>query len=249
MYICLITHKVYIGQTNKAKLIYRSGPNGEQYIKGNPESHFARAIIKYGWNNFIPVKLVTGIKTQEEANRLETIYIKRYNSVNNGYNSNYGGNAKSEISEETRNKISNNSKQMWANGGIDFRKKYKTQEHRQKLSEAQKKSYSEHPEIKEKLAKARKNKCYVCNAEGWYTIEKIELSQYIANGYFPGKVWVSKERQQQIINDFNTNKKISCHDLTKKYHLDEKIIRRVFEFNNAILENRSHLAYSKNKGD
>ena len=46
-----ITNKCYIGQTCKENPNYRWN-NGKGYTTGNPDSHFARAIKKYGWNSF-----------------------------------------------------------------------------------------------------------------------------------------------------------------------------------------------------
>ena len=46
-----ITNKCYIGQTCKENPNYRWN-NGKGYTTRNPDSHFARAIKKYGWNSF-----------------------------------------------------------------------------------------------------------------------------------------------------------------------------------------------------
>ena len=111
----LINGKVYIGQTKKKKLEYRAGKNGEQYIRRNPDSHFARAIIKYGWENFSHEVIEDNIATQELANERESYWISFYDSIKKGYNANGGGNAIGDCSDETREKRSNKSKEMWSN--------------------------------------------------------------------------------------------------------------------------------------
>lgn len=101
--------KVYIGQTRQ-KLNHRHKKDGKGYTERNPESHFARAIKKIGWDNFHVEPLEENIPSQELANERETYFIRKFDSVKNGYNSNYGGDAIGEISEETRQKLSKASK-------------------------------------------------------------------------------------------------------------------------------------------
>ena len=55
----------------------------------NYNSKFYRALRKYGFDNFEYIILATCSK--EDLNMLECIYIQKYNSKNNGYNSTYGG--------------------------------------------------------------------------------------------------------------------------------------------------------------
>lgn len=73
--------KSYIGITSRDPNI-RWGLNGNGY-KDQPK--FYNAIQKYGWDNFIHTILNKEL-TEEEALELETYYIKKYNSINNGYN-------------------------------------------------------------------------------------------------------------------------------------------------------------------
>lgn len=55
----------------------------------NYNSKFYRALRKYGFDNFEYIILVTC--SQEDLNMLECIYIQKYDSKNNGYNSTLGG--------------------------------------------------------------------------------------------------------------------------------------------------------------
>ena len=73
----LINGKVYIGQTCQ-KPEYRWGKDGNGY-KNSP--HFYSAIQQYGWNAFQHEILYSGL-TQEEANKIETELILKYDSNN-----------------------------------------------------------------------------------------------------------------------------------------------------------------------
>lgn len=97
----LINNKVYIGQTCQ-KPEYRWGSKGQNYKSG----HFRSAIDKYGWNNFSHEILYDDL-TSEEANRLETELIIKYNSDNPeyGYNLDKGGNSKVP-NQEVRDRMS-----------------------------------------------------------------------------------------------------------------------------------------------
>lgn len=82
-----INNKVYIGQTCQ-KPEYRWGSQGQNYHS----SHFKNAIQKYGWDNFAHEILYSNLSL-EEANKIEELLIKQYNSTNPfyGYNSDKGG--------------------------------------------------------------------------------------------------------------------------------------------------------------
>ena len=69
---------------------------------------FYSAIQKYGWRNFSHEILADNL-TLEEANHLEEEYIKQYNSIENGFNLNSGGENKLH-SQETKDKMSQTRK-------------------------------------------------------------------------------------------------------------------------------------------
>ena len=91
------SNKVYIGITCRT-LIKRAGYSGEQYDRCPA---FARAIKKYGWNNF-KCDILAQDLTEEEAKRLEIYYIKLYDSTNRekGYNISAGGDGYSIYDDE-----------------------------------------------------------------------------------------------------------------------------------------------------
>ena len=101
-----INNKIYIGQT-RMSLLKRAKYNGSGY-KHCP--HFYSAIQKYGWENFIPE--ILEVVSENEADDKEKYYIKLFNSIQNGYNIDYGGHIQKHRSEETRRKMSEAGKGM-----------------------------------------------------------------------------------------------------------------------------------------
>lgn len=82
-----------------------TSPNGKKYVgitKQIPEvrwnygcgyhnnTHFYRAIKKYGWNNFKHEIVASGL-TKNEALHMEIDLIKKFNSFKNGYDLSFGG--------------------------------------------------------------------------------------------------------------------------------------------------------------
>lgn len=80
--------KFYVGQTKHSPK-KRAGKNG---IKYNKCSYFWNAIQKYGWDAFGLITIKTGL-SKEEADRLETFYIRMFQSDDPeyGYNITAGG--------------------------------------------------------------------------------------------------------------------------------------------------------------
>ena len=77
-------NKSYVGISRNPKKRWR---NGEGY-KEQPKFYYA--IKKYGWNNFKHIILLKDLSL-EEAWAKEKKYIKKYDSINDGYNIHEGG--------------------------------------------------------------------------------------------------------------------------------------------------------------
>jgi len=138
-------NKVYIGQTCRKYLSQRWGKNGEGYTYN---THFWRAIQKYGWNNFEHIILAKDL-SKKEADELEIYYIQKYNSTDSeyGYNKDIGG--QHVISEEAKQKMSKShlGKTPWNKG------KHISEETKEKLRQTNiGKRHSE--ETKKKISKA-----------------------------------------------------------------------------------------------
>ncbi len=88
MWIYKITNiknnKVYIGQTIRPieQRFYR---HLNDALNNVIDTHFARAIRKYGKENFV-IEQIDTAQNQDELNKKEQYWIKYYNSVENGYN-------------------------------------------------------------------------------------------------------------------------------------------------------------------
>lgn len=133
-----INGKLYIGQT-----IRTLEERKQQHLNNinTLNTNIYLAMRKYGVENF-KFEIVCYANNVNELNKLETYYIKKYNTVNDGYNMSYGGDnnimfskivkekhAKVMQSDEVRHKISNSMKQ--------YRKEHPfTDEHRKKLSKS-----------------------------------------------------------------------------------------------------------------
>ena len=135
--------KQYVGQTwdyGNCMSKYRNGRCNRQPV-------LCRAIKKHGWNNFTAVKIVQGIETQEWLDKIETGYIKAFNTIApNGYNLTTGGDGGKPCAE-TRKKISESkrgeknpnfgkspSPETRAKQSDAMRGKLKSPEHRAKMS-------------------------------------------------------------------------------------------------------------------
>ena len=102
--------KKYIGQSmniNKRLSQYKRCEN-----KNQTKIHMA--ILKYGWDSFVIEELFTieNIDTEETKkilNLMEQHFIKKFNSVECGYNLTYGGDS-FILSDETKSKISKSKK-------------------------------------------------------------------------------------------------------------------------------------------
>lgn len=121
MYIYKITNlingKLYIGQTTKS-IEKRFVRHINDALNGL-DTHFAKAIRKYGKDNFKIELLDDSAKDQEELNQLENYYIHKYNTLQNGYNetdstfrsggNTYAGRTKEEM-EITKKRLSESKK-------------------------------------------------------------------------------------------------------------------------------------------
>lgn len=76
--------KAYVGISKNPKKRWK---NGKGYLT---QPKFYYAIKKYGWKNFKHVILLENLSL-EEAWEKEKEYIKKYNSINEGYNVHEGG--------------------------------------------------------------------------------------------------------------------------------------------------------------
>lgn len=116
-----ITGEKYIGVT-KQKL-YRRFNSGKGY---KPKTKINQAILKYGWINFEHEILFT-TENKELAGEMEKFFIKFYNTIENGYNTNEGGfsgysNPSYTINEEAKRKMIEKQKGRHYSPNTEFKK-------------------------------------------------------------------------------------------------------------------------------
>lgn len=80
-----INNKIYIGQTINS-VQQRWNRHCSDALNNVIDTHFARAIRKYGADNFMVEILDDTAKSQEELTLKEFQYIQQFNSIENGYN-------------------------------------------------------------------------------------------------------------------------------------------------------------------
>jgi group I intron endonuclease len=104
----LVNGKIYIGKT---KRLFSTRKADHKYHSKNPKHPIARAIYKYGWENF-QFEIVESCKTEKELSAREAFWIESKNSCDPlvGYNIIKESQDHSKISSETTiQKITNAS--------------------------------------------------------------------------------------------------------------------------------------------
>jgi len=105
-----INGKSYIGQTIQS-LNERMSRHTHDALSRRDNIYFHKAIRKYGQKNF-KWKILAKCYSKNELNSVEIKLIKNYTTFGNGYNLNVGGKGNSgfKLTEETKKKISESSK-------------------------------------------------------------------------------------------------------------------------------------------
>ena len=80
----LVNDKVYIGQSARG-VTQRFNRHINDAMTNRLDTHFARAIRKYGPDNFV-VEVIDTADTQDELNHKEQYWIREYDSIRHGYN-------------------------------------------------------------------------------------------------------------------------------------------------------------------
>lgn len=137
-----LNNKCYVGITCRVPEV-RWGKDGHNYLEKKNgkyrQEKFARAILKYDWDNFEHIIWGEGF-THDKACEIECLLIKFWDTVRNGYNISAGGEGSTGVtrSEESRKKISNALKGKMAGEKNPNYGKQMSEEQKQKLSIAKK---------------------------------------------------------------------------------------------------------------
>ena len=87
-YHCIPTGKKYIGKTIREQR--RKAQHKHYAESGNMDTHFYRAVRKYGWESFI-YGVIRYCADVDEMDRLEIESISEYRTLTEGYNMTVGG--------------------------------------------------------------------------------------------------------------------------------------------------------------
>ena len=159
---CIITNQSYIGFDS-------NWPNRQKIHKSfskKPKTHFQRALMKYGWNNF-KWEVIYQSKDKEHCLKvMEPYFIKEYNCFEHGYNMTLGGEGTfgKKLSHESKLKISTANKGKSTTLGLKH-----SQETKNKISLKRKgKSFKHIPVIIDGILYSSKKEVY----------QKLGISQY-----------------------------------------------------------------------
>ena len=199
----LANGKCYIGQSVDIARRWNDHLNKLKQNK-HRNSHLQSAFLMYGAEAF-SFEIIEECSV-EMLDELERFYIREFNSLDNGYNQESGGNPNKELSAELKSRISNTLKGKYAGEKHPLYGKHHTAEAREKISKVQigRKASAE---TKAKMSKARSGK----NNPKATAVRCIELN----------KVW---DTQQEAAKELGINQsKISlvCNGLRNKcggYH-------------------------------
>lgn len=187
--------KRYVGMTSrdvKKRWNYGTGYWGNELLNND--------ICYYGWDKFEKYILFENLdQTQAENKEIELIKIWDLTNPSNGYNKDYGGRLKKEMSEETRHKLSNSLKgrkcpQKAIDRLIIYNKtRVLSEETHQKMSESAKRRIKEHPIILSEEGKERMRQTKIGNQ--WNC---IPVCQYTLDGIFVKEFSSAKKASQEL---------------------------------------------------
>ena len=189
--------KLYIGQTIRS-LVERKKGHYANYLNG-VHTKLYDAMRKYGWDNFEfePICSCSDIKT---LNKLETYFIKQYNTIKEGYNMCLGGDSNPMFSKEVYEK---------------HHKRMQSLETRQKISDTMKKiraSKGFSAETRQKISeKLKGNKHFLGHKRTKNAIEKT-IKSLIKEVY-------CVDENNKIVSKFNSVKEASIWWKTKGYNV------------------------------
>jgi len=220
---CLINNKIYIGKTIKT-LHYRK--YGHKHKSKYPGYNiFARALAKYGFENF-KWEIICECNSIEELNTKEQYYIKLFNSTSStiGYNMTPGGENTNTLTnhpnlEEIKQKISIGTK------------KFASLNHKgKKYEEIYGKEKCDNIKQKQSLNNIMKRKnVYECLIDKYGVEEgtnKIQTHKNnLSKALIKPKKDLSIEQKQNILNLYNNQKGLKVSQIAKKIKISRYLIQ------------------------
>ena len=177
--INLENDKVYIGQTQRDAII-RWQEHIYESRRKNQVMILARAIQKYGDNAF-EMEILKNCKSQEEMNKWELYYIKKYNSTDEeiGYNMTEGGKGGGKRVWGKYNPIYGNNK-------LKGRKRPEMSE-RMKGERNPFYGKTHNKASLEIISKKSKGRIFMTNGKENTSIKPEDLDKYVQLGYYRGR--------------------------------------------------------------
>ena len=215
---------MYIGQTNNPKLRWSQHKSNAKYNRG--QQVITRALSKYGVDVF-SFEIIATCITQEDANISEEIIISQYDSRNNGYNVDVGGNTTPKTTE-TLKKISNS-----------LREYYKTHD-------GWLKGGSLTDEWKENISKASIGKPGTNKGKEFSDDWKNNISQSQAGKNRISRRRFSPETEQEICRLYIDERK-SMYSLAKQFECYQSVIRDVLRRYNTKMRQSNYTGHSNGK--
>ena len=199
-YIYKITNKIngkaYIGQSINEPTKSNGRISEHLNGRGNKSRAIHNAIKKYGKDNFSH-EVLHAILLDDQLDELEVQAIKEHNTMApNGYNLTSGGGTPKDISNETRQKLSDISKNNWQDP------KYRT-----KTIEAMKQK-AQDPDYRQKISKAQKGKSLSMKQEKKCLNRDLETSTLcLAKHILPKHVKKYRKHIKEKNSHLNTKEK------------------------------------------
>ena len=226
----LINNKCYIGQTKKT-LSERMQNHIYKVNTCNLNLKFYNAIRKYGIENF-NWEILEECDDINTLNNLEIFYIKKYDSFNNGYNSNEGitdtsatkykrAILKWKKSFKKSSKSSKMKEKKKLEVSLDFKKRKMSLETLAKIAETKIKndSYKRSDETKLKIGLANKGKTSHNKGVPMLDTQKLKISETL-------KVKIPEEILQKII-EMRLINKFSIYKISHLTNISRHIIKRL----------------------
>lgn len=191
---CLISGKAYIGQTTKS---CEERWREHLYEKRKGKTKFSKALLKYN-EKYWKHEVLAYAKDKEDLDCMEDYFIKKFDTINNGYNLKYGG-SYGKHSTESKIKMSEKRK------GIG---RPHTEQSKQRISAALKgKSFSDFH--KKNISEAKRGKT-------WTEKQKEAYRDKFTGNKNPN---FGKKTSQETINEMRKKmgKPIFCKELKKEF--------------------------------
>lgn len=199
-----INDKIYIGQTNDFN---RRKSQYKHACKDQPDQFITKAMLKYGFDNFV-MEIIDTLNSREEANIKEEEYMLLYDSRNleKGYNIATGGGVFG-LTESIKIKISEKLKEHYKHNVSKMKGRVYSQEHREAISRGS--MGKKGTNLGKKFTQEHRDKIRIANTNKTHTPETRAKLALIKKGITPTNAKLNFEIAKEIRNSKLKNKKLA----------------------------------------